>query len=191
MVKLTPEALGRRDAEAAVAAARQEGFPDRTIIFLDQEEGGRLLPEQAGYFFAWTETVAASAYRAGSYLSGQASDDGPGARGKRLTITTAEDVRETIAAKRLHPVVLWAAQDACPPAPGCTVAPEAVGKLRPGDSGTLDAAVWQYAQSPRRPELTRACAATYGKDGNCYAGATTDLYLDLDLAGEADPSHGR
>ncbi len=191
LMKLTPEALGKRDAQAAIAAARQEGFPDRTVIFLDQEEGGRLLPEQAGYFFAWTETVSASAYRAGSYLSGQPSDDGPGAHGKRLTITTAEDVRETIAAKRLHPVVLWAAQDACPPAPGCTVAAEAIGKLRPGDSETLDAAVWQYAQSPRRPELTRACAATYGKDGNCYAGVTQDLFLDLNLAGEADPSHGR
>src|SRR5690348_17124571 len=39
----TPAALGRADAAAAVAAARREGFPPQTILFLDQEEGGRLL----------------------------------------------------------------------------------------------------------------------------------------------------
>ena len=36
--------LGKSDADAAVAAARREGFPARTIIFLDQEQGGRMLP---------------------------------------------------------------------------------------------------------------------------------------------------
>src|SRR5436305_1776478 len=38
--------LGRSDAQAAVAAARREGFPAKAIIFLDQEQGGRMLPEQ-------------------------------------------------------------------------------------------------------------------------------------------------
>ena len=38
--------LGSSDAAAAVSAARREGFPFQTIIFLDQEQGGRLLPEQ-------------------------------------------------------------------------------------------------------------------------------------------------
>ncbi len=51
--------------------------------------------------------------------------------------------------------------------------------------------VWQYSQSPRRPELTKSCAKTYAKDNLCYAGVTTDLFLDLDVAGSADPSHGR
>ena len=189
--KVTPDALGRQDAQSAIAAAQQEGFPAGTIIFLDQEEGGRLLPEQSGYFFGFTEAIAGSQYRAGSYLSGQPSDDGPGTNGKRIMITTAQDVRETVAAKHLHPVALWVAQDACPPAPGCTVEASAVEHLRARDSGTLDAAVWQYAQSPQRPELTRACAATYAKDGNCYAGVTQDVYLDLNVAGSADPSHGR
>lgn len=184
--KLTPEALGQKDAADAIAAARREGFPDRTVLFLDQEEGGRLLPEQAAYFFGWTEAVAASAFRPGSYLSGQPADDGTGPDGKPATITTAQDVRQQIAARHLHPVVFWVAQDQCPPAPGCTVQPPHV-----ADSGTIDAPVWQYAQSPRRPELTRSCAKTYASDGQCYAGVSTDLFLDLNAANSADPSHGR
>ena len=189
--KVSPDTLGKQDAAAAIAAARHEGFPDNTILFLDQEEGGRLLPEQSAYFFAFTEAIATSPFRAGSYLSGQPSDDGPGTNGKRIMITTAQDVRETVAAKHLHPVSLWVSQDACPPAPGCTVDPAAVAHLAPGDSGTLDAQVWQFAQSPQRPDITHACAATYAKDGNCYAGATPDLFLDLNLAASPDPSHGR
>ncbi len=35
--------LGQSDAQAAVAAAKREGFPVATIIFLDQEQGGRML----------------------------------------------------------------------------------------------------------------------------------------------------
>jgi hypothetical protein len=189
--KLPAAALGKQDAQDAIAAAQREGFPPGTILFLDQEEGGRLLPEQSAYFFGFTEALAASPYRAGSYLSGQPSDDGPGTDGKRIMVTTAQDVRETVAAKHYHPVALWVAQDACPPAPGCTVSPDAVAQLRPRDSGTLDAVVWQYAQSPQRPELTRSCAKTYAKDGNCYAGLTPDLFFDLNLASSPDPSHGR
>ncbi len=189
--KLTPDALGKQDAANAIASAQREGFPDGTVIFLDQEEGGRLLPEQSAYFFGFTEALAASSYRAGSYLSGQPSDDGPGNNGKRITITTAQDVRQTIAAKHLHDVSLWVAQDACPPAPGCTVARSAVEHLQPADSGTLDVTLWQYAQSPQRPELTRTCAKTYAADGNCYAGVSSDLFLDLNVASIPDPSHGR
>jgi Domain of unknown function (DUF1906) len=184
--KVTPEALGQQDAAAAIAAAKQEGFPDKTILFLDQEEGGRLETAQNQYFFGWTEAVVASGYRAGSYLSGQPSPDGTGPDGKPATITTAQDVKEQIATRHLHPVALWVAQDACPPAPGCVI------KAPPlGDSGTPDAEVWQYAQSPRRASITKSCAKTYATDGQCYAGGTGDLSLDLDVAKSADPSHGR
>jgi hypothetical protein len=100
-------------------------------------------------------------------------------------ITTAQDVRRQVAAKHLHPVVLWVYQDACPPAPGCVAqAP----KLN--DSGTMDAMVWQYAQSPRNTP-SPSCAKTYAADKSCYAGVTKDLSLDLDVASTADPSHGR
>ncbi len=177
-----PEELGRSDAAKAIAAARSEGFPSGTVLFLDQEEGGRMEPDQAGYLFGWTEAVAASAYKPGAYISGQPvlDDPGPG------TITSAQDIREKIAARHLHPIALWVAQDACPPAPGCVAAhPPAL-----SNNGTPDIIAWQYAQSPRRKSITRACAQTYGADGNCYA-EDKKLFLDLDVAASDDPSHGR
>lgn len=186
------DALGRQDAAVAVASAKREGFPVGAVLFLDQEEGGRLLPEQAAYFFGWTEAVARAGYRAGAYLSGQSTPDGTGADGKPVAITTAQDVREQVRARKLHPVALWVAEDTCPPAPGCTVGPP---KL--GESGTAvkseagDVLAWQYAQSPRRPALTKSCAKTYAGNGLCYAGGSTDLFLDLNVAGSGDPSSGR
>jgi Domain of unknown function (DUF1906) len=181
-----PAALAREDAAKAVAAARSEGFPGRTILFLDQEEGGRLLLEQAAYLLAWTEAVAASAYLPGVYASGQPVDDSPGPGGKPATITTIQDVRARIAAGHLHEVAFWVAQDACPPAPGCVVVPP------PADtSGTPNAAAWQYAQSPRRKSITQACGKTYAADGNCYSPAPARFYVDLNSAPTPDPSHGR
>jgi len=184
----SPAALGREDAFAAIAAATREGFPPHTILFLDQEEGGRLLPEQAEYFFGWTETVAASSFRPGSYLSGQPVDEGHG-----QTITTAKDIQQQIAAKHLHPVTLFVYQDACPPSNGCTLTPPPVTA-----SGTPGAEIWQYAQSPRRPEVTRACAKTFARDGNCYLPGSSPadktfntLHLDLSVATTPDPSHGK
>ncbi len=177
----TPAALGQKDAAAAIAAAQRERFPAGTTIFLDQEEGGRLLPEQSGYLFGWTEAIAASSYKPGVYLSGQPVEDGPG-----KTITTAQDVREQIAAKHLHPVALFVYQDACPPSNGCTVTPPPI-----SSAGTPDIAAWQYAQSPRRPELTRACAKTYARDNNCYAPGVPSVFLDMSVAASDDPSHGR
>jgi hypothetical protein len=183
-----PAAFGRADAEAAVAAARREGFPPRTIIFLDQEEGGRMLEEQAAYLLAWTEAVAASSYRPGVYASGQPVNDGKDDRGRPVTITTIKDIREQVTAKHLHAVAFWVAQDACPPAPGCVVKRE---PPEPAMSGTLHAEIWQYAQSPRRKEITHACAATYNRDGNCYPPGNTSFNIDLSSSTSPDPSHGR
>jgi hypothetical protein len=177
----TPETLGRQDAAAAVAAAQREQFPAGTILFLDQEEGGRLLDEQAAYLFAFTEAITASSYKPGVYLSGQPVEDDPG-----KTITTAQDVREKIVSKHLHPVSLFVYQDTCPPSNGCTLTPPPLNA-----AGTLDIAAWQYAQSPRRPENTRACRKTYATDNNCYAPGVPKIYLDMDVAISDDPSHGR
>jgi hypothetical protein len=181
------KALGREDAAAAANAARREGFPPRTILFLDQEEGGRMLPEQAEYLLAWTEAVAGSGYRPGVYASGQPVPDGQGPDGKPITITTIQDLRARVAAGHLHPIAFWVAQDACPPAPGCAVR----NLPAPEQSGTIDAIAWQYAQSPRRPSITRACAATYNRDGNCYAPNIDGYSLDLSVSSSPDPSHGR
>jgi hypothetical protein len=177
----TPAALGRADAAAALAAAHREGFPGNTILFLDQEEGGRLLPEQAGYLFAWTEVVGRSGYRPGVYASGQPVNEGHG-----HTITTAEDIRSHVAAQHLHEIALWVVQDACPPSNGCVL-----NNLSPAASGTSDAVAWQYAQSPQRKSFTRACARTYAADGNCRVSGAADLPIDLNTATSPDPSHGR
>lgn len=174
-------ALGRKDAADAIAAARREHFPARTILFLDQEEGGRLLDEQAAYLFAWTETVAQSDYLPGVYASGQPSDEGHG-----VIITTTEDIRDQVAKRHLHKIALWVAQDACPPSNGCSLQAPPLSA-----SGTPDAVVWQYAQSPRRRAITAACGNTYAADGNCYAPGLPKIFLDLNVAASADPSHGR
>jgi hypothetical protein len=182
----SPAAFGRQDAAAVVAAAQREGFPAAAILFLDQEEGGRLLPEQAAYLFAWTEAVARSAYLPGVYASGQPVADGQGPDGKPATITTIQDIRAHVAASHLHPVAFWVAQDACPPAPGCVLQPLPVSL-----SGTLEAAAWQFAQSPRRRSITQACARTYAADGDCELPTPAPLDVDLSTAPIPDPSHGR
>ena len=102
----------------AIAAAQREHFPTHTIIFLDQEEGGRLNDNQSTYLLAWTEAVARANYLPGVYASGQPVDDAPG-----KTITTIQNIRELVAAQHLHEIAFWVYQDACPPANGCTLNP--------------------------------------------------------------------
>jgi hypothetical protein len=182
---ISPADLARKDAATAITAAASEGFPAQTILFLDQEEGGQLLAEQAAYLLAWTETVAASGYNPGVYASGQPVPDGPG-----KTTTTIEDIRSRIATGHLHPIAIFAAQDTCPPAPGCTLHAKPLAA-----SGLSDLTAWQYSQSPRRPELTQSCKATYTSpndaQANCYAPNFPTITLDMDAASISDPSHGR
>jgi hypothetical protein len=181
--KTSPGTLGRHDAVKAAEAARAEGFPIGTTIFLDQEEGGRLLDEQADYIFGWTEAVDGIGYHPGVYVSGQPVPDGPG-----KTITTVDDIRARLIAGQHHAIAVWIYQDACAPlgpAPGCTA------KTPPLDAtGIADIVAWQYAQSPRRPAVTQSCAKTYAPDGNCYPPGS-QLFVDMDVATSADPSNGR
>jgi glycoside hydrolase-like protein len=172
--------LGRADARRALVAAKHEGFPGRTIIFLDQEQGGRMLPEQKAYIYAWVDGVTAAGFRAGVYCSGIASsDDG--------NVVTAEDIRQS-AGKRN--ITYWAINDACPPAPGC-VFPQR--PPVPSDSGVKFAEIWQFAQSPRRKDVATHCT-NYNADGNCYPPGTSPaqgIHIDVNTATSADPSHGR
>src|ERR1700733_10631273 len=101
--------VGASDAQAAAAAARREGFPAHTIIFLDQEQGGRMLLEQKAYIYSWVDVVAAAGFQAGIYCSGMAAKDDD-------NVVTAEDIRANAAGRQ---IVYWAINDACPPAPGC------------------------------------------------------------------------
>jgi hypothetical protein len=171
--------LGKADAAAAVNAARREGFPAGAILFLDQEEGGRLLPEQSAYLLAWVKAIRASQFRPGVYCSGIMVPDGS------AQISTAQDILS-----HDPQVTLWVANDQCPPAPGC-VLPQ--GKFDPASSGVRNALVWQYAQSPRRAFADK-CAATYAADNQCYAPGVAhspSAFLDLNVSTSPDPSHGR
>ncbi len=137
-------ALGKTDAQTAVQAAAREGFPARTIIFLDQEQGGRLLPEQKAYLFAWVDEVSQAGFRAGVYCSGIAAKE---ERGE--SVITAEDIRQNAGRRD---IAYWVTNDACPPSPGCSVSRR---PPSPGASGIPFADVWQFAQSPRRKRFCR------------------------------------
>ncbi len=170
-------ALGRADAADAIATAKKEGFAAGAILFLDQEEGGRLLPEQSAYLFSWVEAVRKSPYKPGVYCSGILVPDGPG------KISTALDILS-----HDHNLALWVDNDQCPPAPGC-VLPK---KLSPGTSATPQALVWQYAQSPRS-QFSKQCATTYAADNNCYPPGlphNAQTFLDLNVSRSPDPSGG-
>ena len=172
--------LGNSDARAAVASAHRQGFPAHTVIFLDQEQGGRMLPEQKAYIYAWVDAVTAAGFRAGIYCSGiPAKDDG--------NIVTAEDIRENAAGRE---IVYWAINDACPPAPGCAFPKR---PPSPAESGVRFAEVWQFAQSPERKDVAGQCS-NYSRDGNCYTpgiSAAQQLHVDVNTATSPDPSHGR
>jgi hypothetical protein len=175
-------ALGHSDGLAAINAAKKEGFPARTLIFLDQEEGGRMLPEQRAYLHAWIDTVAAGGFRAGVYCSGIAASEERG-----VTVITAEDIRANAAGRKL---AYWVANDVCPPSPGCSVSGKAPA---PSGSGVAFAEVWQYAQSPKRPQFAAACR-NYSPDRNCYPpgiAPSTGLHVDMNTATSTDPSGGR
>ena len=175
--------LGMNDAAAAVQSARRESFPKRAIIFLDQEQGGRMLPEQRAYIHAWADAVVREGYRAGIYCSGIAFRES-----SKILVVTADDIRENAGGRELH---FFASNDHCGPSPGCVFRQP---PPRPADSGVAFANVWQYAQSPRRPDMTAACRQTYAADGNCYApgfAPNSGVHLDVDTADSADPSQAR
>lgn len=173
--------LGRSDAQQAIESAKHEGFSAQTIIFLDQEEGGRLLPEQKAYLFAWVDAINQSGFRAGVYCSGIVASEAGGA-----TIITAEDIGRNAGNRK---VAFWVTNDACPPSPGCSIIPH---PPSPGASGIAFADIWQFAQSPKRKDVASACRG-YDTDNNCYDGSAPSarIHLDLNTATSPDPSHGR
>jgi Domain of unknown function (DUF1906) len=172
---------GSLDAQAGVAAAKREGFPTGTIIFLDIEEGGRLSATYHAYLHAWLDGLERAGYRAGVYCSGMPAKESGG-----ITIVTADDIRANAGSREY---VFFVYNDACPPSPGCAF-PN--GTLSVVSSGVAYAQAWQYAQSPRRKEFTASCPASYHQDGNCYApaDASNAWELDADMAISADPSNG-
>src|ERR1039458_9440207 len=92
-------ALGTKDGNAAVDSAIREGFPRDIRIFLDQEEGGRLLPDQAAYIFAWIDAVRRRGARAGVYCSAIDVAEGNGQINTAENILQLED--EKLKSKRM------------------------------------------------------------------------------------------
>jgi Domain of unknown function (DUF1906) len=170
---------GSLDARNAASAAKSEGFPTQAIIFLDIEEGGRLPAAYHAYLRAWAGELAQAGYRSGAYCSGIPLKEEPG-----VTITTADDIRAHTPSADF---VYFVFNDVCPPSPGCAFPQNAP---LPATSGISYAALWQYAQTPRRMERTARCAPGYHTDGNCYAPGDTahSWFLDADTATSSDPS---
>ncbi len=186
------EDLGAADGKAAAAAAVREGFPRNVLIFLDQEEGGRLLPEQAAYVFAWIDAVRSAGARAGVYCSGIDVPDG------YSTISTAGDIAQresrrtavSDSSKQGNRLALWIANDQCPPAPGCSLAAPSLSAALSPEIAPFTT-VWQYALSPRRAQFSASCLAKPAADGNCYAPGlpqAANTFVDLDAANSPDPS---
>src|SRR5689334_10448803 len=101
------DSLGKADGRSAVAAAQREGFSAGTVICLDHEEGCRMLPEQKAYIYSWVDEIIAAGFRAGIYCSGI-----PFKENGRVTVVTAEDIRQNARGRRIS---YWVANDACPP----------------------------------------------------------------------------
>lgn len=173
-------AKGGREGQEAAASAKTEGFSAGTIIFLDVEEGGRLPDTYHSYLAAWADEAVHGGYRPGVYCSGIPVKEEPG-----ITITSADDIR----AHAVRDFAFWVFNDVCPPSPGCAFPQN---PLSPAKSGLSYAAVWQFAQSPRRKERTARCAAKYARDGNCYAPGDNKhaWFLDVNSASSPDPSGG-
>ncbi len=166
------------DVQAAAAAARREGFPKGSVIFLDIEEGGRLPSTYATYLKHWALGLAQLGFRAGVYCSAIPVDEGEG-----LSLITADFIRDQIKPTEL---IYWIFNDSCPPSPGC-LTPQTLPS--PAKSGVAYAQVWQFVRSPRDKETARHCRG-YAKDRNCYAAFDTahKFNLDLNIATSADPS---
>ena len=175
-------AAGDLDAQSAATSAKQEGFLQNTVIYLDIEEGGRLPDSYHAYLAAWFDGIIRAGFRPGVYCSGMPANEGHG-----VSITTARDIQAHASGKSIS---YWIYNDACPPSPGCAF-PKS--PLSPGQSGFPAATVWQYAQSPRRKEFTAKCPSHYAGDGNCYAPNDTGRkwFLDLNASSSANPSAPR
>lgn len=173
---------GTLDARSAASVAKSERFPAQAIIFLDIEEGGRLPATYHAYLRGWSAELLRAGYRSGAYCSGMPVKEDPG-----VTITTADDIRAHAPSSDFTFSIF---NDACPPSPGCTFPKN---PPSPADGGISFAAVWQFAQTPRRMNFTAHCPPGYDSDGNCYAPGDTAhaWFLDVDSATSPDPSAGR
>jgi hypothetical protein len=170
--------LGQLDARDAAAVARREGFAERSVIFLDLEEGGRLGESLHAYILEWAGELGKLGFSPGVYCSGEVVDEGDGVK-----IITADDIRAHMGST---PLVYWVFRDSCPPSPGCV---DVKNPPSLSASGVSYAAVWQFVRSPREKDSAGNCKG-YAPDEQCYATVDTAhrWNLDLNIASSVNPS---
>jgi len=168
------------DTQAAAAAARRDGFPSGSIIFLDVEEGGRLPSTYFAYLRLWASELSRLGFRAGIYCSAIPIDEGEG-----LTLITSDFIRGQLGPTEL---VYWVYNDACAPSPGCVVTQN---PPPPSKSGISYAQIWQFVRSPRDKQTAVHCTG-YAKNGHCFAPGDIahSWFLDVNTATSPDPSGG-
>ena len=165
--------------------AKKEGFFEGTVISSRlKKKGGRMLPEQRAYVCcSRADAVNAFGYRAGVYCSGIPANEPGGA-----TIITANDLRGNADRRK---IVFLVYNDSCPPSPGCTFPRN---PPSPQQSGVAFAAIWQFAQSPRRRGKSRPAASFELPHRwqllRAHFCATDGVNIDLDSADSPDPSSG-
>jgi hypothetical protein len=126
---------------------KRRALPQGAILFLDQEEGGRLLPEQSAYLFAWIEAIRASQYKPGVYCSGIPVPDGSS------KISTARDI---LSHEGNRPLALWV-ERRVPTGSRLRDPQEALAPASSGISASAGLAIRAIAPQ----EFARQCAATY------------------------------
>lgn len=176
-VETNAQENGIADAQEAAKNAKQEGFAEASVVFLDVEEGGRLPSQFHDYLRAWVDELTRLRFRPGVYCSGMPVNDGNGGK-----ILASDDIRSHMGERN---IVFWVLNDTCPPSRGCA----SVDLPGPTKSGVQYATVWQFVRSPRSKETAAGCAG-YANDENCYAALDTAhrWHLDLDVASSNNPS---
>ncbi len=158
-------------------------FPRAQFCFSIRSKAVACCPSSATIFMLGSMEWCSGGYRAGVYCSGI-----PFRESTTVSVVTANDIRDHAGGREIH---FFVSNDQCGPSPGC-VFPKP--PPAPAAGGVPFADAWQFAQSPRRPEMTAACRATYAPDGNCYPpnmSASTGVHVDVDTANSSDPSHAR
>lgn len=173
------EANGRTDAQNAAKLARDAGFGQSTIIYLDVESGTGLSTEFKNYVYGFCKE-----------LYDNTTEFYPGIYCHKGAISELE---QRLGIAYTSRTTFWAYYPCCNVAPGCYP----LASIEPTDCGESDAKVWQYARSPLEcGDTGTSCCDNKGytdvgsdKDNRkcrlTYNGYTLDV--DLNVATKVKP----
>ena len=182
-LRVMPRGWEARRGRCGKCGNHQRDFRQEAIIFLGPGAGRAHARGAARLYSCLGGWCGEGWLWGGIYCSGIAFRES-----SKVSVVTANDIRDNAAAgtsiSLSATIVAGRRRDAC----------FRVRRPLRAKSGVAFADVWQYAQSPRRPEITSACRKTYAPDDNCYPpgnAPSTGLHIDVDAADSADPSRGR